>query len=519
MAAVWRVESVRTRVLTATCILGLCLALGLSAASAQPYPPSGGIRLSNGLKIVSISPAKKEAPAGGAISIASGPAKYPQPPVSGFSPLIAITTSDKKSSDDFDFEHTLVSSYTGQPLNSPAEENFVIGLLDTGSVVDLAAGASAEILGLQGRYLTANTFPIGGVSGQMDTMITQPIGIFAAGLGAVGANGQLDLSQVVGHTNVAALAAPAIACDTGEEVSAVVGTPMLAFYTTVIHVDQPRKVVVRGKTHIGPDIQIMDFYAPSTQEYRRQIPIELGGLSPLSTASYYAFPDLSGDWEDILGVWEPIVPTLLSMMSMSLPTGGAFFTELQIVHGEPGPLNPLQTMRVLLDTGAQSSIMSSNVAARLNLPLEPDFTVQICGIGGVNEAPGYFVDYVRINALGGALEYGHVPFVVVDMESPEGGPLDGVLGMNFFWNRNVVLEPTVGGAGFLHVSDPVPYAYIDLNLDDVVDVADFAIFAASWHTTPADPAWNPLCDFYTDEVIDARDLEAFTESWLNSLAK
>jgi hypothetical protein len=129
------------------------------------------------------------------------------------------------------------------------------------------------------------------------------------------------------------------------------------------------------------------------------------------------------------------------------------------------------------------------------------------------------VTYVRINALGGALEFARVPFVVIDLESPEGGPLDGVLGMNFFWNRNVVLEPTVGGAGFLHVSDPVPYAYIDLNFDDAVDVADFAVFAAAWHSTPADAAWDPRCDLYLDEVIDDRDAEAFMDAWRNMLGR
>jgi len=175
----------------------------------------------------------------------------------------------------------------------------------------------------------------------------------------------------------------------------------------------------------------------------------------------------------------------------------------------------VRTIRVMLDTGAQSSIISSTVAARLNLPLEPDFTGEACGPGGLTEVSGYYIDYVRINAMGGALEFAHVPFVVVDMESPEGGPLDGVLGMNFFWNRNIVLEPTGAGAGFLHVSDPVPYAYIDLNLDGAVDMADFAIFAAAWRTTPADPAWNKQCDFFADEVIDARDLQAFADSWLN----
>jgi hypothetical protein len=127
------------------------------------------------------------------------------------------------------------------------------------------------------------------------------------------------------------------------------------------------------------------------------------------------------------------------------------------------------------------------------------------------------VDYVRINALGGALEFSHVPFVVVDMESSEGGSLDGILGTNFFWNRNVVLEPITTGSGYLHVSDPVPYAYIDLNFDDVVDVADFAILASAWGSTPSDPEWNRLCDFYLDEVIDIRDLEAFVDSWLAML--
>jgi len=507
-----------TKTASTACLIVLWVSLGLYGASAQVPRQDGSIRLSNGLRIVSVNTPAKAPDASAGIRLTAEPDSRVQPPVSGFSPLIAIAATDKRSSDDFNFEHTLASSYVGRPLNEPAEDNFAIGVLDTGSVVDLAAGDSADILGLTGSHLTATDFPIGGISGQMDARITQPIGIFAAGLGAIDPNGKLDVSQLIGHTNVAALAAPVIACDNGEEISAVVGTPLLAFYTTVIRVDQPRKVVVRGRTYIGPDVQITDVYIPSTEEYRHQVPIELGGLSPVTTASYYAFPDMT-DWENILDVWEPIVPTLLSMGAMSLPTGGAFFTELDVLHGEPGPMNAVQSMRVMLDTGAQSSIMSSTVAAKMNLPLEPDFTAQVCGIGGMTEVPGYYVDYVRINAMGGALEFAHVPFVVIDMESPEGGPLDGVLGMNFFWNRNIVLEPTTAGAGFLHVSEPVPYAYIDLNRDDVVDATDFAIFAAAWHTTPANPAWNSRCDFFMDEVIDARDLQAFTESWINMLGQ
>ena len=495
--------SVFQRILIAACVVLLLTNIGLS----------GNIRLSNGLKIVSVHPLNEVSEAPKGLQIAAEPLPYSQPPLAGFSPLIAIATSDRRSFEDFAFEHALAGSYVGQPLVAPAEENFVIGVLDTGSVVDLAAGASADILGLRGNYLSSTSFPIGGVSGTIDAYITQPIGVFAAGLGAVGANGTLDLSQVVGHTNVTALASPPIACDNGEEISAVVGTPLLAFYTTVIRVDQPRRVVVRDKTYIGPDIQIVNSYSPSPQEYPRRIPLELGGMSPVTTASYYAFPNFA----DIFGPMEPMTPTLLSMVALSIPTGGAFFTDIGVLNGQPGPLNPIQNMRVLVDTGAQSSIMSSNIAAKLNLPLEPDFTAQVCGIGGMNEVAGYYVDFVRINAMGGAMEFARVPFVILDMDSPEGGSLDGIIGMNFFWNRNLVLEPISSGTAFLHVSDPMPYAYIDLNLDDMVDVMDFAIFASAWHTTPADPAWNARCDFYLDEVIDARDLQAFADSWVNML--
>jgi len=506
------------RLLILTAVIALHMNIGLSAGTTPIVPQNPGIRLAHGLKITAVTPSIKSPQSSPDIRAAGETPSLAQPPVAGFSPLIAIVTSDRRRSDDFDWEHALASSYVGKPLNAPAEKNFVVGILDTGSVVDLAAGDSAQVLGLKGRYLTASAFPIGGVSGTMDTTITQPIGVFAAGLGAIDPNGQLDLTKLVGHTNVAALASPAISCANGESVTAILGTPFIAFYTTAINVDQPRRVVVRGETYIGPDIQITDSYTPSPSVYRHRIPMELGGLSPVATATYYAFPDMS-DWENILGEWLPLTPTLLSMGPLTLPTGGSFFAEVGVLQGQPGPLNVLRTGRMLVDTGAQSSILSSNMAAKLNLPLEPDFVAEICGVGGSSAAPGYYLDYVRIDAMGGALEFAHVPFIVLDMESPEGGSLDGILGMNFFWNRNVVLEPTTSGAGFLHISDPVPYAYIDLNDDGLVDGEDYAVFAAAWRTTPADPAWNARCDLFIDEVIDARDLEAFVDSWLHVMSK
>ena len=98
---------------------------------------------------------------------------------------------------------------------------------------------------------------------------------------------------MVGHTNICALAAPAIECDNGESVSAIVGTPLLAFYTTIISVDLPRRVTVRGETFVGPDVEITDSYEVPESVYGHSIPMEVGGLSPVATASYYAFPVLT----------------------------------------------------------------------------------------------------------------------------------------------------------------------------------------------------------------------------------
>jgi len=480
-----------------------------SSAPARNVP---SIRLSNGLKIVSVqaSPETDDLPVG--LTAASETTDHPRPPLAGFQPLVAITTSNRKNSDDFDWEHKLEDGYVGVPLNPPADENYVIGILDTGAAVDLVTAPYAETLGLVGSYLTGNEQEIGGAGGVMAAEVTKPMGVFAAGLGAVGADGRLDLARVSGHTNVSALVTPVIACGT-EEVTAVLGNPLLAFRSTEIRVDTPRGIRMGDKAYVGPDIVIHSTYTPAASEFPRRIPIELGGFSPVTTAGYYAmFDPFDPLWEVI-----PTQATALTMFALSIPTGGGFFTEIGVLEGEPGPLNPIENLRVMLDTGAQASILHPNIAAKLNLPVEPDFVTESCGIGGRVEVPGYYIDYVRINAWGGALEYSHVPFVVLEFQSPEGGPLDGVLGMNFFWNRNVVLEPSITGGGFLHVSDPVPYAFIDLNFDGVVDVSDFAIFASAWRAQAESPAWNGLCDFYTDGVIDARDFEAFVDAWVSRL--
>lgn len=498
----------KTRIGCCTMVVSAALltcAPGADAAHPEAHERRTHIRAGSAGTIVAVRgrPASRDMRA--EVAAVQYPYPHPRPRLAGFSPLIAITTSDAgfPLGHDFEFEHELESSYVGSALNPTADPGFVIGFLDTGSDVDLVAGTATDTLGLFGFNLTSNSIPIGGVGGEVDASISMPVGFFAAGLSAIDASGTLDYTALVGHSNVCGLAAPAIDCGSGEVLSAVIGMPFLYFYNSIIRVDTPRTVHVAGVTYTGPDVQIQQPYEP-LPTFERTIALELGGLSPVVTTANY-FPDFA----DLV---TPVIPTLLSLFAGTIPGGGAFFTTIYVIEGEPGPTNPAQAMRVLVDTGAQSSIMSSAMAANLSLPFEPDFTVDVCGVGGLVEGvPGFYLDYIKINARGGALEFSRAPFVVLDLPSPEGGVLDGILGMNFFWNRNVIFEPLPLGVGFFHVSDPVPFAYGDFDVDLDVDVPD-AETLVSCVTGPGAGTLNPVCDHIDgddDGDVDLVDFKQF----------
>jgi hypothetical protein len=401
-------------------------------------------------------------------TVASVILPYPQPRLAGFSPLVAITTSNKRrpSTDDSLYEHQLETTYAGTKINPFPEADYIIGFLDSGAVVDLTSDFYGFVLGLSGEYMTTNTIAIGGVGGTVDAFISQPVGYFTAGFSAINQNNDLNFAELVGHSNVSVVVGPDLDCGNGEELTGVVGTPLLSFFNSVIRVDTPRKVLYDGRYFQGPDVQIQNQALP-LPTFSRKMSMELGGLSPVTTSSFYP------DFEDLE---TPYLPTQLSLTPASFPTGAVFFANLQLRQGPAGPKNFGVTARVMVDTGAQSSIISPGIAADLNLPIEPDFVVDVCGVGGLSEdVPGYYVDYAKMNALGGALEFSRAPFIVLDLQSPDGGPLDGVLGMNFFWNRNIIFQPSLTGSSFLHVSDPVAFAAPDFDLDLHVDAPDAGI--------------------------------------------
>src|SRR4029078_9143642 len=88
------------------------------------------------------------------------------------------------------------------------------------------------------------------------------------------------------------------------------------------------------------------------------------------TAAFY------GDFEDLR---TPIIPTQIADAQSFFPIGGAFFGTMLVEDGTPSPTpnNPTQSMRVVIDTGAQTCIMTPAMAANLSLPTAPGFVLEI----------------------------------------------------------------------------------------------------------------------------------------------
>ncbi len=161
----------------------------------------------------------------------------------------------------------------------------------------------------------------------------------------------------------------------------------------------------------------------------------------------------------------------------------------------------------MLDTGAQVTVIGSRVAARLRLnPDDAEFEVEIQDVTGETVSiPGFYIDSIEIPALGEWLSFTNVPVIWLDVASPEGGTLDGIIGMNLFTEYNLVLR----GGGFFLTDDPT------LEFEPVPPL-DLAAFADAWLATPQSPSWNPRADLAPptpDDLINFLDFAVFAEHW------
>jgi predicted aspartyl protease len=440
------------------------------------------------------------------------------PPIDGFVPRIAVTVTDERS-DDADWVAEAHMSVVGRYLTDSPETNFTIGLFDTGASTHIMSHAAANRTGLfNADLITPSMTEVLGATNSVFAWVGQPLAIFMDGLAAIDPNGMtLDDSKMVGQSNVSILVGDVPPPDKPDLPTAI-GSPMSVNFVTVIQNDRQITVTHDGNEYTSPDIRFYDHYDSRIPDYANRIPLN---LIPSGAVNIQYIPDLDAIMEFI---FQPGTPSIIvGNLSQSL-----FFVDSVDLHN--GARSAIDKRRFMLDTGAQITVIGSSIGSRLSLnPDNADFEVEIQDVTGeITMEPGFYIDSLEIPALGDWLSFTNVPVVLLDVSSPEGGFLEGIIGMNLFVNFNLVLR---GGGLFGQDPPSLEFELIPARLtadiapeagDGVVDLLDFTAFGKAWLTTATSPNWNPEADLAPplspDGIVDLLDLVVFAEYWLNTAA-
>ncbi len=581
---IWRAELMVKRVLAAGCIAVLYLNVELWAVSAQMSPQDGGSRLqgdheaaeaASPLKSVAASERKEAVDkwqrrqvdwrAGGnrrikAIRFPSGrtppigpkaqrkPSNPPEgndikiaasseptasvralaaaasadihieaPPVSGFVPHIVVAVTDKASTDD-DWVAQTHSSVVGRYLTDRPEADYVLGLFDTGAGAHVMGYAPAQRTGIIATdRVTDNQVELSGATNSIFASVSYPLALFVDGLAALDPNGMLsDDSRMVGQSNVAIVVGDEPPSGRPDLPTAI-GSPLSVNFVTTILNDRQIAVTYDGNEYVGPDMRFYDFGDSRIPEYAGYIPLNLipaGGMNIQYVPDYEAIFEL---------IFEPGQPSIIVGVSAQ----SLFFVDSVDLHH--GIRSALDKRRFMLDTGAQVTVIGSGIGSRLGLnPAQPDFEVEITDVTGETTIqPAFFLDSLEIPALGGWISYSDVPVVLMDIGSPEGGYLEGIIGMNLFVEFNLVLRgggllgQDVPSLEFKRIALP-PVGDIAPGLGDGrVDALDLAVLAGAWLSTSNDAGWNPRADLaprqLPDGIVDNDDLTIFAAHWREAM--
>ena len=358
-----------------------------------------------------------------------------------------------------------------------------------------------------------------GATGSASAWVSQPLGLYIDSLDVIRPNGLLlDTSSMVGEFNVSV----AVSDLAESSISlTVVGTPLSVYLAAVFHNDRPINITHNGTRLTAPDIRFYTLDDPQGPSYANTIPLE---LRPIGSVSVQYFPD----YFNILDPFDPGfgAPLSPSVLTGFLPMQGLFFiSSVDLTHAGR---TSLDKDSFIFDTGSSYTLISESIGARLGLdPHTPDFELEILiATGEMIRTPGYYIDSLALIATPEWLNFTNVPVVMLDVPSPEGGTLDGIIGTNLFVDFNFVFR----GGGLPGqdlprieferlperiVADIAPGAG-----DGVVDLLDLATFASSWLTNSESFNWNPRADMAPqgrpDGKVDILDLAVFTEHWLDS---
>ena len=387
-------------------------------------------------------------------------------PLGGFIPFVGIgMTNEFKTLDALDFGAipfiTDPATSPGAPLlGTGGTPFFDLALLDTGAATHIITQEAFHGFDIIGNGMRGtNIQPIGGATGIIDLEINDAAGIYATGLGdrtSAGTTLELDTSTLRGQTSIATLTAP-------DEwtLPNILGLPMAAQHLIAIKNSDPQIFQHQGRTVRTPQVEFRDLGSGSDGILRRA-PLNLRPGIGFVQGPQYVF---NLDTGDILGGGNIEIhndPASPSVIIDSSGNGAGLFIDIDFENDG----HSMQDTELLFDTGADLTVVSEIMAARLGFdPVldKPDFVLEVEGSGGVSSGiPGFYIDELNIDTVGGSFTMQNVPVAVLDVTNPNdpGNVIDGILGMHLFTGRDLIIDANAsvgqGGTGpSLYISDPV----------------------------------------------------------------
>lgn len=411
-------------------------------------------------------------------------------PMGGFLPLVGIGLTEEFDR-DFNFFPFPAIDPTGIPMLGPnGTAHYELALIDTGASLSLLNYQSDIAFNMagpyddqkDGGYHGTESIPLGGATGQIVAQVNDPLGLYAGGVQYRTAGPTFAMNNVAlrGQTNTSTATLPE-----ESNLPNVLGLPFASQYATYIRSDQPQLFQVNGQTVRTPAIDFLPL-GSGGQGIARRAPLSLNPGSTFFQPPAYLPNIVNFDLDNPQE--NPVFPTIQQ--------GGLF---LNVNVGNEGA--QLSNLQFFFDTGADVSVISELTALQLGIDLvldEPDFTAAIIGSGGEeSNIPGYYIDSLTIQAIGGSVTLTNVPVIVRDIPSPAdiGNVVPGLIGTNLLTGRNLVIDPNpaVGGTGgspSLYISDPVTRQ-------------------VSWTSTAASGTWANTAawsSFTTPELLDVVNL-------------
>lgn len=391
-------------------------------------------------------------------------------PLGGFIPFVAIgMTNEYKTINSLDLgEIPFIADpkYSlGAPLLGTNGNPYMgLALFDSGAATHIITQQAYAGFNIVGNNMQGDKFQeVGGATGTILMAINDAAGIYAAGFGNNAVSNGTSISainpqQLRGQSSVATLTAPS-----SWSLPNILGLPMVAQHAVAIRNSSPQIFQHENRTVRTPEIEFIDLGTGNTEGIIRRAPLKLKpGIGFIQGPQFVYNLDIG----DILGGGGGITvhnnPSSPSVVQDSNGNGGGLFLEVDMANGS----RSFQDREFLFDTGADLTVVSELTAARLGFdPILdiPDFILEVEGSGGVaGGVPGFYVDMLNIDTVGGTFTLYNVPVAVLDVTNPNdpGNVIDGILGMHLFTGRDIVIDanPSRGQGGIgpsLYISDPV----------------------------------------------------------------